>query len=314
MKPIEASAPSNIAIIKYMGKTKGQVNLPSNASLSFTLEHLRSFVVIEPNDLGRDEWRPLQGFQKIELSEKGLFKFLHHFDRLKTQWQIAGHYTVYSANNFPADCGLASSASSFAALTKATALLAERNNPKMKIEISEMSRLSRSGSGSSCRSFFAPWSIWRSEGGEGAHIDLALDHAVILVEEGRKEVSSSDAHVRVTTSRLFEGRKRRAEERLDQFVKALQDNAWKDAYEICWAEFWDMHALFETSTPHFGYMQPGTIEVLNHLREIWNRTGDGPLVTMDAGANVHVLLRQDQRAAAKEWLKPFKTIASWSLS
>lgn len=313
MKPIEASAPSNIAIIKYMGKTKNEVNLPSNASLSFTLEHLRSFVVIEPNELGRDEWKPLEGFQKIELSPTGLAKFLNHFDRLKTQWRIPGSYTVSSANNFPADCGLASSASSFAALTKAAALLAERNNPKLKIDIAEMSRLSRSGSGSSCRSFFAPWSIWRSEGGEGAHIDLNLDHAVILVEEGRKEVSSSDAHVRVTTSRLFEGRKRRAEERLEQFLAALQDNAWKEAYEICWAEFWDMHALFETSNPHFGYMQAGTLEVLNHLREIWNRTGDGPLVTMDAGANVHVLLRQDQRAAAKEWLKPFKIIASWSL-
>jgi diphosphomevalonate decarboxylase len=176
-----------------------------------------------------------------------------------------------------------------------------------------MSRLSRSGSGSSCRSFFAPWSLWRSEGGEGAHLDLNLDHAVILVEDRAKEVSSSEAHVRVTGSRLFEGRKRRAEERLDQFCKALQTGAWKEAYEICWAEFWDMHALFETSSPPFGYMQPGTIEVLNHLRAIWKATGDGPLVTMDAGANVHVLLRNDQRAAAKAWLKDFKIIASWSL-
>jgi len=313
VKPIEASAPSNIAIIKYMGKTRSEANLPSNASLSYTLEHLRSFVVIEPNDTGQDRWEPLQGFQPIQLSPTGLQKFLNHFGRLKTQWQIPGHHTVFSANNFPADCGLASSASSFAALTKATALLAQRINPKMNIDVTEMSRLSRGGSGSSCRSFFAPWSVWRGEGGEGAHIDLALDHAVILVEEGRKEVSSSQAHLRVPTSRLFEGRKRRAEERLEDFVKALHGNDWPSAFEICWAEFWDMHALFETSIPCFGYMQPETLRVLNHLREIWRRDGDGPLVTMDAGANVHVLLRSDQREAAREWLRPFKTIASWSL-
>ncbi len=66
MKPIEASAPSNIAVIKYMGKTSKEVNLPSNASLSFTLEHLRSFVVIEPRE-GEDDWQPLAGFPKMNL-------------------------------------------------------------------------------------------------------------------------------------------------------------------------------------------------------------------------------------------------------
>lgn len=313
MKPIEASAPSNIAIIKYMGKTRTETNLPSNASLSFTLEHLRSFVVIEDSSATEDSWQPLPGFAPVQLSEVGLKKFLLHFARLKTQWQIPNHYVIYSANNFPADCGLASSASSFAALTKATAALGQRHHPKLNIEISEMSRLSRSGSGSSCRSFFAPWSIWKNEGGEGAFLDINLDHAVILVEEGRKEVSSSEAHVRVTSSRLFEGRKRRAEERLEQFVKAMQTGKWEQAFEICWAEFWDMHALFETSDRPFGYMQPDTIRVLNHLRGIWAKEKDGPLVTMDAGANVHVLFRQDQRERAKEWLKPFKIIASWSL-
>ncbi len=111
----------------------------------------------------------------------------------------------------------------------ATAKLSDK-----KIDLAEQSRLSRQGSGSSCRSFFAPWSIWRGDGGEGAHIDLNLDHAVVIVEDRPKEVSSSDAHVRVTSSRLFEGRKRRAEERLDQFVKALQSGEWKQAYEVCW--------------------------------------------------------------------------------
>jgi diphosphomevalonate decarboxylase len=199
-------------------------------------------------------------------------------------------------------------------LTKATALLAETHHPKRKIELAEQSRLSRQGSGSSCRSFLPPGPFGARTGAKGAHIDVNLDHAVIIVEDRAKDVSSSDAHVRVTTSRLFEGRKRRAEERLEQFTSALHSGDWKQAYQIAWAEFWDMHALFETSVPHFGYMQPGTIEALNHLRGIWTKTGDGPIVTMDAGANVHVLLRQDQRTDAKEWLKPFRTIASWGLN
>ena len=61
MKRIEASAPSNIALIKYMGKTSESGNWPTNASLSYTLEHLRSFVVLEPEGGEQDQWKPLAG-------------------------------------------------------------------------------------------------------------------------------------------------------------------------------------------------------------------------------------------------------------
>src|SRR4051812_36449706 len=104
----EGSAPSNIALIKYMGKT-GEGNLPANASLSYTLEHLRSFVTIEPCS-GKDAWQPLANFPALALSIAGQEKYLAHFQRLKERWKIPGFYTVRSANNFPADCGLASSA------------------------------------------------------------------------------------------------------------------------------------------------------------------------------------------------------------
>lgn len=306
---VEASAPSNIALIKYMGKTKTDSNLPSNASLSYTLENLRSFVVIEENSSGTDEWQPLAGFAPIALSNTGREKFMNHFAKLKSAWNIRGNFTLSSANNFPSDCGLASSASSFAALTKTTALLAQKQNPKLNLDLSELSRWSRQGSGSSCRSFFSPWAIWKSEGAEPVDLKLQLDHAVVLVEESVKTVSSSQAHLRVTTSRLFQGRTQRAHERLEQLQTALRENMWREAFELCWSEFWDMHALFETSAPAFGYMQPETLRVLNHLRAIW-KTEEGPLVTMDAGANVHVLWRQDQRERAKVWLKGFKIISS----
>jgi diphosphomevalonate decarboxylase len=308
---IEASAPSNIALIKYMGKTSQTSNLPSNASFSYTLEHLRSFVVIEPGG-DKDEWKPLEGFQQIHLSETGLAKFLRHFDRLKTQWRIQGHYVIRSANNFPSDCGMASSASSFAALTLATARLAEKLKPELKLTVAELSKRSRSGSGSSCRSFFSPWALWRGEGGEPVDLNLRLEHAVIIVEDAVKSVSSSEAHKRVATSALFKRRTERAEHRLARLMDDLKHNRWREAYEVCWAEFWDMHALFETSEPSFGYMRPGTLEALNRLRGIWQTENDGPLVTLDAGANVHVLIRPDQLAKATEWLKGFRTISSWS--
>lgn len=314
---VEASAPSNIALIKYMGKTEAAVNRPANASLSYSLEHLRTFVTIE--EAPATTWEPLPGYPKIELSEKGRTKFLKHFERLQKQWEIGGTYKIKSANNFPSDCGLASSASSFAALTLATYELACAKRPGFAVEKPELSRLSRMGSGSSCRSLYWPWAIWREEAAEPVDLPLRLHHAVIMVEDGIKAVSSSDAHVRVTSSLLYKGRPARADERLGALTAALETAAtrapsdrWREAFELCWAEFWDMHALFETSQPSFGYMNEGSLKALSHLRRIWE-SGDGPLVTMDAGPNIHVLLREDQVAKADGWLQGMQTYKSWGV-
>jgi diphosphomevalonate decarboxylase len=321
---VEASAPSNIALIKYMGKLPADSalgsrssNLPTNASLSYSVEHLRSFVVIDSQDRvhtqdgAQDSWSQLDGFVPIELSPTGLDKFLGHFKRLKTHFGIEGAFHLRSANNFPSDCGMASSASSFAALTLATAQLASKLNGTPLPEREELSRLSRAGSGSSCRSMFSPWSLWRSEGAQRADLNLQLEHAAIVIEAGKKPVTTSQAHLRVSSSSLFGGRAERAERRLEALVKSFETENWRESYEICWAEFWDMHALFETSHPHFGYMTAESLRVLSHLRNIWEASGDGPLVTMDAGANVHVFFRPDQTALGDQWLRGLKTIKSW---
>lgn len=308
---VEASLPSNIALIKYMGKTDSQSNLPTNASLSFAVEHLRSFVTIEPSK-NEDAWAPLEGLAPLDLSAAGQAKFLNHFARLKELWKIPGFYLVRSANNFPSDCGLASSASSFAALTLASWELAKRTTGLPEISRGELSRLSRRGSGSSCRSFFSPWALWQSEGAEAADIDWHLDHAVIVVAGGKKAVPTSQAHLRVSSSALFPGRPARAEARLTSLLSALRTRDWRECYELCWAEFWDMHALFETSQPNFGYMNEASLKALTQMRQVWAETGDGPVVTMDAGANVHLFLRPEQTAQADAWLQGWTTIKSWS--
>ncbi|MBX3022441.1 MAG: diphosphomevalonate decarboxylase [Bdellovibrionales bacterium] len=313
---VEASAPSNIALIKYMGKSESSSNRPANTSLSYTLENLRTFVTIEEGESG---WQPLPGYPELQLSEKGRLKFLNHFERLWSTWNLSGSYLIRSANNFPSDCGLASSASSFAALTLAAYELARRLRPELNVTLAELSRLSRLGSGSSCRSLFSPWAVWRNEGAEAVDLPLRLEHAVVMVEDGHKAVSSSEAHLRVTSSLIYEGRPARAEHRLEALRGALAEvargskPAWHEAYELCWSEFWDMHALFETSRPAFGYMNAGTLRCLNHMRHIWQSTGDGPLVTMDAGPNVHLLFRQEQKEEAAIWLKGFDVMTSWGL-
>lgn len=288
MKSVEVSAPSNIALIKYMGKL--EANVPTNASLSYTLNHLRSYVRLTEISAEQDQWASYSGKEKFEMSEKGKMRFLNHFTFLKNELGIEGNYLVESANDFPSDCGLASSASSFAALTMAAVKLSQKD-----ITIEQAAQLSRQGSGSSCRSFFSHWAKWRDR--ECGSLDVGygeLLHQVFVVESEKKLVSSSEAHKRVTSSTLFSGRVARAEYRLDNLVSAMKSQNWKRAFELCWIEFWDMHALFATSEPPFMYMTEGSQLVLRKILQFWNENQDGPIVTMDAGANVHCLYRQDQ--------------------
>lgn len=301
-------APSNIALIKYMGKVENDPavkNRPTNTSLSFTLPHLRSFVQLEHNpDSVADQWEPLlefggKKFTPMELNEKGRSRFLAHLSMIRDALGCSGSFMVRSANDFPSDCGLASSASSFAALTKVALIAIADLTGRGAPTVSEASNFSRLGSGSSCRSFFEPWSIWTPDSVHDVP-QLArygnLIHQVIVVNSAVKAVSSSEAHKRVTSSLLFAGRPHRADVRAADFISALERDKWQEAFEIAWQEFWDMHALFETAQKPFGYMTGGTLEVLSFVRDqIWAKDGFGPLVTMDAGPNVHLLYAADER-------------------
>lgn len=301
---VEVSAPSNIALIKYMGKTLVAENRPTNSSLSWTLESLRTHVTLTylPGETA-SQWKSLSRSDLIplELSSSGQKRYLKHLDFLKKEFNVEGSFLVESANNFPSDCGLASSASSFAALTMAAVQLFQKMNPR-EIEVTafDAGELSRKGSGSSCRSFFGPWAIWDESGARPLEFPVKdLWHQVVVVEGSKKEVSSSEAHQRVSSSSLFDGRPQRAEKRLADLIQAFQTSDWERAYSITWEEFWDMHVLFETSRPSFGYMQPKTLQVLSDLRSLWQSEKDGPIVTMDAGANVHLLYRADQKKLAQ---------------
>lgn len=278
-----AEAPANIALIKYMGKDSE--GLPCNSSLSYTIDRFHTKVSLGLS--AEDEFENEQGFPQI-----GVDKFLNHLRYIKEIFGCKKHFLIKSENNFPHSSGIASSASSFAALTlcsiKAICEIQAISIPSLE----EMSAISRKGSGSSCRSFFAPWALWKCESAKA--IDLPdLDHDLILVDSGVKKISSSEAHKRVTSSPLFAGRPQRAEARLEKLISFLRQDCWYETYKLCKEEFLDMHALFETSSPNFSYMTENTIALLNAIEEFWNQYGDGPVVTIDAGPNIHLLWRKN---------------------
>ncbi|MEM1243996.1 MAG: diphosphomevalonate decarboxylase [Pseudomonadota bacterium] len=294
-----ASAPANIALIKYMGKSSTQKNLPANPSFSYTLDNLRCFVELELHGADKDIYQPLthpdcQQY-KTELKAAAMQRFLKHFSFLKHQFDVKENFIVRSAINFPMNAGLASSAASFAALTRCACECFSQLKNQPLLSINQQAQLSRQGSGSSCRSFYSPWCLWQDELVEPVALPYeSLHHQVILIENQPKKISSSQAHERIPTSLLYAARPKRATTRLQHLLDALKQQAWQQAYEIVWQEFWDMHVLFETSQPPFGYMQAESLAALIQLRDMWQQYQDGPLITMDAGCNIHLLYRADQ--------------------
>lgn len=304
----KSSAPSNIAIIKYMGKDESGKNQATNSSLSMTLSAFTTKVEIEKIESSQDRWRPLPDCSPLR--EESTKKFMDFFARIKKENGIAHAFEVRSGNNFPSDAGLASSASSFAALTQ-TAFLAfsQLNNTKMPSPL-HLAQISRTGSGSSCRSFFSPWCAWEGDNVYEVKSNLDLVDLVVVFDEGFKKVSSSEAHKKVKTSPLFTGRIERAQSRMKEATLALAEGDFKKLAEISWAELWDMHSLFHTSNPPFFYFAPSTIEILRWVENNWEKTGNGPIATIDAGPNVHLLVRAEEVAQTKSALKKFKILES----
>lgn len=292
-----AQAPANIALIKYMGKRDANTNVPDNSSLSYTLNNLLTTVKLEVIPGKRDIWEPLDipGGTEFVLSKEGQKRFLNHLEKLKTYFGYSGGFLLQSTNNFPHSTGLASSASSFAALTKCACMALSELVQKETPSIDKQAQLSRQGSGSSCRSFYAPWALWQDD--KVKKIDIPFDtlfHQVIVISNVEKKVSSSEAHRRVKTSILYPTRSQRAEENLKSLLNALVAKDWSSAYQICWREFQDMHHLFSTCDAPFSYMSDNSISVLTLLQQLWDTQADGPIVTMDAGPNIHLLYRPDQ--------------------
>ena len=305
-----AQAPANIALIKYMGKKDPTKNIPANPSLSYTLDNLLTNVTMEVHPGKKDYWEPLNipGALPFTLSTSAQERFLNHLTRLKAHFNYTGAFIVRSSNNFPHSSGLASSASSFAALTKCAVLALSELTQVSLPSINTQAAFSREGSGSSCRSFFSPWALWDNDDVHAIELPyMKLLHEVIVISHDEKKVSSSAAHQRIVTSPQYTTRHQRASQNLKLLLNALEVKDWTAAYQICWHEFQDMHQLFSTCDQPFSYITERSQAVLRCLQDEWQRHGDGPIVTMDAGPNIHLLYRLDQAEMALQFKNDYLT-------
>jgi len=329
-----AYAPSNIALIKYMGKKDPTANIPHNASVSMTLDSLCTWMELDRDAAATDEvvWtaEPPRRAPQVRgevpiLSEAGIAKLRRQLERVReaaldlfpefglkpvVDLDRLGRIEVRSINTFPPASGIASSASSFAALTLAGAQLFAADPAQFKaVWESETdfrrawARVARRGSGSACRSFEGPWVLWDDESAAAIESRMPkMAHFVVLISSQPKKVSSTDAHSMVQTSPLWEGRIDRVSMRTENLLAALGEGDLRTAARIAWTEAWEMHSLFHTAAEPFTYWEPGTLYALKTLAPSISEEAP-PIVTLDAGPNVHVIVPAEARLQWKERLR-----------
>ncbi len=306
--------PVNIALIKYIGKQDSDdgLNQALHPCLSFTLKNIYSQVCLHYQP-GLTQDVMLTHPKSPPLAHRDRVRFTDHLATIKRHMQFEGCFSIDSYNNFPLSAGLASSASSFAALSSCAiqSIEAIRNTASQdKLSLLEQARLSRYGSGSACRSFYGPYCLW--DGDNITQQSFAewdeLQHVVLMFSSSQKHVSSSQAHTLVQTSDGFAKRQELISARCADLMKAMKEKDWASAHRLIWTDFIEMHRLFHTSKPSFTYCTPKVKRALEFLQGWWYNHADGPLVTMDAGSNIHLLFRPDQLYERTRLLKKFSDV------
>jgi diphosphomevalonate decarboxylase len=306
-------SPSNIAIVKYWGKYGRQ--LPKNPSVSMTLSAAKTRTTLK--------WRKgtgalssflLSGQENVQFASR-VGKFISSIsDELPFIREV--DFEIETENTFPHSAGIASSASGMSALAIALVSAGQRMGALDQFDLNLVSRLSRLGSGSACRSVNGPWMVWgNSKAFPGSNDDFAVkaEHvhevfeqmhdAILIVSEGEKPVSSSAGHGLMETNPHAGQRFANAYANCVRLERILRSGDLPEFVRIAEAEALELHALMMTSEPSFILMKPATLEIIEKLRAFRTDTGIQVCFTLDAGPNVHVLYPNADKDKVEDFIK-----------
>jgi len=303
--------PSNIALVKYWGKSNPQI--PKNASISFTLNNCHTITRVDfikkekSNEVVFNLF--FEGKQKDEFKPK----IAEFFKRVQSYCPYILEYemTINSENSFPHSSGIASSASGLSAIAMCLMSLEKELNPNLSVDKihKKASFLARLGSGSASRSIEGPLVVWGNHPEIEGSSDLFgiqfpykvhpffenYQDVILLVDKGEKQVSSTIGHNLMHKHPFAENRFLQANENLSKMSKILQEGNSKDFINLVESEALTLHAMMLTSNPYFILMKPNTLEIINKVWEYRQENNSNICFTLDAGANVHVLFPENEK-------------------
>ena len=307
-------APSNIALIKYWGKRENQI--PENGSLSITLANSTTTTFLtfkkkeEADELISVEYY-FHGERQLQFEKKTALLL----DRLCSEIPFLNHYDLVfsSENNFPHSTGIASSASSMAALALCLVTMEEittQNKLTTKDFYTRASTIARLGSGSASRSLFGGLVSWgvipslEESADEYAtpfviHPSSRLNTVrdiILIVSSSEKTVSSTKGHSLMNQHPYKEGRKVQANGNMAKIIDGIRKDDYQTIAEISENEALSLHALLMTSGSDGLLLKPNTIKLIEEIKYFRKTTGLDLFFTIDAGPNIHLIYYDDQRS------------------
>ncbi|HEU5076677.1 MAG TPA: diphosphomevalonate decarboxylase [Polyangiaceae bacterium] len=293
-----ARAHSNIALIKYWGKSDAALNLPAVPSLSLTLDGLTTTT--------RVHFAPELAADHVELDGAVVGGREHArvvalLDRVRKQNGLELRASVVSRNDFPTAAGLASSASGFAALA-----LAASSAAGLALSLEAVSGLARQSSASAARSLFGGFASLPAASEHAhqvapeGHWDLRL--LVAVTEEGRKPLGSTEAmEVTKRESPYYSAWVAHAPGLYREAEQAIREKQF-DALGTCMEQStMMMHASMWATRPAIVFFTDATLAVVHRVRALRNQ-GLPCYFTIDAGPHVKVLAEAEHAPALQKEL------------
>ncbi len=294
----KATAYSNIALVKYWGKRDEKLILPTNPSLSMTVDAIFTTTSVRFDESLTADTFTLDGELAGADATRRVTAALDHVRAVAGTRAAA---VVDSVNSGPTAAGLASSASGFAALATAGAAALG-----LELDDTQLSILARRGSGSASRSIhggFVEWQMGVEADGRDSHgIQVADEHhwdvvmIAACVDAGAKDVSSRDGMRRtVDTSPYYQGWLDTVEDDLANVRRGIQERDFELLGTAAESNALKMHATTLAASPPFTYWLPASLEIMQTVREL-RASGTEAYFTMDAGPHVVVLCQPDDAA------------------
>ncbi len=285
----EAVACSNIALVKYWGKSPRGQNLTAVPSLSLTLDALRTTTRVRFDDALTEDRVKLGD---TWVSGRPLERAVRLLDEVRQLASVRTRAEVISHNDFPTASGLASSASGFAALA-----LAAESALGLGLSSAEVSRLARRASASAARSLFPGFVQLLAEAESAEPVAspdwLDVRMLVAVTSLGPKGTLSTDGMLHTqATSPYYPAWVASAPAIFERARAALLARDLEVLGRAMEQSTLLMHASMMAADPSLIYLRAATLSVMERVRALRSE-GTLAFFTMDAGPHVKVLVPTD---------------------
>uniref|UniRef100_A0A1I7VL95 Diphosphomevalonate decarboxylase n=1 Tax=Loa loa TaxID=7209 RepID=A0A1I7VL95_LOALO len=280
VQEVKVVAPINIALVKYWGKRNEDLMLPLNDSISLSINDLCAKTRIRIGPSIKKDSVLINGSNICLSKYPGFLRC----------------FKVVSETSFPIEAGLASSASGFAAIAYGLGQVYHLN-------INDVIRVARMGSGSACRSILSGlvhWKAGTAEDGADCICETVFPEdywptlrSLILVTsyDPKKVGSSNGMQSTVKTSKLLQARMDIVPEQITKLKNAFRNRDFEKFAQVIMSDSGQLHALCMDTMPSLRYLNNHSWYFMQLIHAL-NRHCKSTKVayTFDAGPNCCLFL------------------------